>query len=303
MMRVTGQSLYNSMINNTNLSKQRFDKLTTQWALQKRIVNPSDDPISSTQLAQLQREKASIDQYQTNIKRLSGTLGMQESRVKGIEQNVGQMLGKLQEANNANLGAEELKGFGAELKTMLDTLMTDLNSKDENGHYNFAGTKSDKPPFVKDPVTGQWSFQGNKDSASTIVGNGVEVPSGVDLSEAFGGSLDMINKLTEIADKMEKADPADPVTNADFNDIIGLTESSHNNLSAVYTSIGGRINHLNLLKETHEEVGTLNQLVQDDLQQLNIPETYMKLNTYMYSAQASNQIFSKINSLSLFDLI
>ncbi|PKH25414.1 flagellin/flagellar hook associated protein [Enterobacterales bacterium CwR94] len=303
MMRVTGQSLYNSMINNTNLSKQRFDKLTTQWALQKRIVNPSDDPISSTQLAQLQREKASIDQYQTNIKRLSGTLGMQESRVKGIEGNVGQMLGKLQEANNANLGAEELKGYGAELKTMLDTLMTDLNSKDENGHYSFAGTKSDKPPFVQDPVTGQWSFQGNKDSASTIVGNGVEVPSGVDLSEAFGGSLEMINKLTEFANKMEKADPADPVTNADFNDIIGLTESSHNNLSAVYTSIGGRINHLNLLQETHEEVGTLNQLVQDDLQQLNIPETYMKLNTYMYSAQASNQIFSKINSLSLFDLI
>ncbi|MGV3345501.1 flagellar hook-associated protein FlgL [Enterobacteriaceae bacterium LUAb1] len=303
MIRVTGQSLNSSMLRNINLNNQRFDKLSRQIQQQKRIINPSDDPISSTQLAQLQRSQAAISQYKNNIHRLAGNLAMQESHIDATTQGLQSMLDNLREANNSTHGADEMKVYGAELSMLLDGLIAELNTKDEEGRYLFSGTKTSQQPVIWDEKTHRWSFEGNRESAATLVGNDIEVQVTTHLAEAFGSDLSMLNELHTLAEKMQ--DPSvDPSTyRADINSALGRVQQSHHHVAALYTELGGRQNHLSLMEETHTQVFTVNSMVQDNLQKLDMAEASMKLEGYRLSAQASNQVYTRIQSLSLFDLI
>jgi flagellar hook-associated protein 3 FlgL len=77
-MRISGQSFSNSILLNFNRNSGRLFAVQNKISLQTRILKPSDDPIASAQLAQLRREQSAINQYQTNIQRLSGNLSVQD---------------------------------------------------------------------------------------------------------------------------------------------------------------------------------------------------------------------------------
>lgn len=302
-MRISTLTFTNTMLNSFNRNQSKLLTLQSQIASQTRLLKPSDDPIASTQLAQLRREQAAIDQYQSNIDRLTGNLSGQESTVKGTEQQLQAMMDKMVEAMGGTLSAEDMKAYGKELASMLDTAVSLINTKDEDGRYMFSGTRTNQQPLVFDAETNSWSYQGNQESATTNVSNGVSVAVTTHLAQAFGDNLETLNQLKAIADKMQEGtqDPADYAE--EMSSAYASLQGTHGKVTAIYTELGSRFNTLTLLKDIHEDNSVVNDTVTRNLTELDMASASIDLTRYYNASLAAQKSYTQIQQLSLFSLI
>lgn len=305
-MRIS--SLYNSnaMLAQLGTNGTRVAKLMEQLSSQKRVNVPSDDPVAASRLVQLGREQAAIKQYQSNITNLSGALSVQESHITALSNQVLSVSDKLKLANNSTLSEKDQESYGAELASMLDSLVASMNSKNENGSYLFSGTQTNSETVTFDKASGQYVFGGNNNTRETIVANGVSITENSNVSGAFSGSgndLEMLNKLKALSDKMQ--DPN--VDYADYKDelsaMIDTTQNTSDNLGALFTDLGGRQNRLTLINDAHSDVSLSNAQVETDLNAADSATTTINLQLYMTSMQITNKSYSMISQLNLFSML
>ncbi|BCL47326.1 MULTISPECIES: flagellar hook-associated protein FlgL [Citrobacter] len=305
-MRIS--SLYNSnaMLAQLGVNGTRISKLMEQMSTQKRINVPSDDPVSASRLVQLNREQSAIKQYQSNISSLSGALSIQESNITALSNQMLAVGDKLKLANNSTLSQKDMAGYGMELSSMLDSLVATLNAKNENGSYLFSGTQTDSQTVTWDEAKGQYVYGGNDSSRETIVANGVSITENTQVAQAFSGSgndLEMLNKLKALSDKMQ-----DPNANyADYKDeleeMIGVAQNTSDNISSLFTDLGGRQNRLTLLSDAHSDVSLANDQVVRDLSETDWATTGINLQLYTQSVQITNKAYSMVSQLNLFSLL
>ena len=69
------------------------------------------------------------------------------------------------------------------------------------------------------------------------------------------------------------------------------------------TDMGGRQNTLTLLAESNADVSLANQKVQGDLSQLDMGGAFLAVQAYELSMQASQKVYSRMATISLFDLM
>ncbi|MFV0262853.1 MAG: flagellar hook-associated protein FlgL [Kluyvera sp.] len=303
-MRISGLHNSNAMLAQLGANSSRVSKLMEQLSTQKRVNVPSDDPVTASRLVQLNREQSAIKQYQSNITSLSGKLSVQESHITAMSNQVLAVSDKLKLANNSTLSQKDLAGYGAELGSMLDSLVASMNSKNESGSYLFSGTKTDSKAVEWDGS--QYVFGGNTNSRETIVANGVAITENTNVVQAFSGSgddLEMLNKLKELSEKMQ-----DPNLNyADYQDdisaMIDMTQTTSDSLGALFTDLGGRQNRLTLLDDAHTDVSLSNSLVETDLNSADSATTTINLQLYMTSMQITNKAYSMVSQLNLFSML
>lgn len=303
-MRVSGLNNSNAMLAQLGANGNRVAKLMEQLSTQKRVNVPSDDPVAASRLVQLSREQSAIKQYQSNITSLSGALSVQESHITAMSNQVLAVSDKLKLANNSTLSQQDLAGYGAELESMLDSLVSTMNSKNENGSYLFSGTKTNSKAV--ELVDGKYVYGGNDNSRETIVANGVAITENTNVSHAFsssGNDLEMLNKLKELSEKMQ-----DPNLNyADYQDdiaaMIDMTQSTSDSLGALFTDLGGRQNRLTLIDDAHTDVSLSNAQVETDLNAADSATTTINLQLYMTSMQITNKAYSMVSQLNLFSML
>ncbi|CAM7883651.1 MULTISPECIES: flagellar hook-associated protein FlgL [Enterobacter] len=305
-MRIS--SLYNSdaMLAQLGVNGTRMSKLMEQMSTQKRINVPSDDPVAATRLVQLNREQAAIKQYQNNITGLSGALSTQEAHVTAMSNQLLSLNDKLLAAANGTHSTADMAGFGAELSTMLDSLVASINAQNESGGYLFSGTKTDTKPVVWDEAQGKYIYLGNSGSRETTVANGVNVTENTHVVGAFSGSgddLEMLNKLKALSDKMQ--DPDIPVSDYqdDINEMIELSGNARDKVAAIFTDLGGRQNRLTMLSDAHADVSMANDQVVRDLSDTDWATTSINLQLFTNSVQITNKAYSMISQLSLFSMM
>lgn len=298
-MRINSSRFSNTMLSNITRNSVQMNKLQSQISQQKRILTPSDDPIASTQIAQMRREQAVLGQYQTNIDRLKHSLQQQETLVGSTSTQLLNIIDKLREANNDANSQADMVGYASEISSIKELLVEQMNGKDESGRYLFAGTKTNEKPFVRD-TNGQWVFAGNNTSNNTPVGHGTEVRANTDLSSVFGGNLQTLNDLETLLTKM--ADPALSLSDyaADLSSVLKQLQSTSDGVAATLTDIGGRQNNLNTLLDSHADMEILTEEMVDNLQGLDFARAFTDLERYSTASQASYQTFQQIATLSLF---
>lgn len=305
-MRIS--SLYNSsqMLNQLGANSESISKLMMQLSTQKRINVPSDDPVAASRLVQLNREQSAISQYQNNITSISGTLASQESHLQAMNDQLLALNDKLLSAANGTNSQEDMASYGAELDSMLDSLVASMNAQNENGSYLFSGTKTGTKPVQWDEAAQKFVFAGNDGTRETTVANGVNIKENTNVAGAFssgGDDLDMLNKLKDLAKKMQ--DPSIPVADyqSDIDNMLTATTSTRDNVSALFTDVGGRQNRLTLLSDAHTDVSAANDQVVRDLSYSDPATATVNLKLFMNSVQISNQAYSMISKLSLFSVM
>lgn len=301
-MRVNSFSFSSTMLNSMGRNTTQLNKLMMQITEQKRVLNPSDDPIASTQLSQIRREQVAIGQYQSNIERLGHSLGQQETLVDSSSKQLLNMLDKLREANNSSHGAVDMAGYATELSAMKEMLVEQMNSRDESGRYLFAGTKTNQQPVVRDATTGEWIFAGNHESNNTPVANGVLMKSNTDLAAAFGDDLKLLNQLETLLEKMSDPTVAPESYADEMTAMIGQVQSTSDNVAAIFTELGGRQNNMALLQDVHLDSKMIHDEVANGLEGLDIATAMTNLNNYTMATQYSYKAYGQISSLSLFNL-
>lgn len=305
-MRIS--SLYHSsaMLHQMNLNGGRLSKLMEQMATQKRVNVPSDDPVASSRLVQLNREKAAIDQYQNNITRLSGSLSTQEAHVTALSDQLLALSDKLLAASNGTNSEKDMAGFGQEISLMLDSLVSVMNAKNEEGQYLFSGTKSNTQPVVWNAaaVPPQYEYKGNDATRSTTVANGVAIDENVTIAGAFSSAgmtdLSMLNLLKSVSEQMQAPVPNGTLT-ADLKQLLGDVQATSSNVAAIFTDLGGKQNRLSLLSDAHTDVKIAHEQVVQDLTGLDAATSYVNIQQFTQAVQASNKSYMMISQLSLFN--
>lgn len=304
-MRVSSLYLYNAMASQMGINSTQMGKLMEQLSTQKRVNVPSDDPVTASRLVQLNREQSAIKQYQSNITRLSGELSVQESHITALSNQVLSVSDKLKLANNSFLSQKDLAGYGAELGSMLDSLVATMNSKNENGSYLFSGTMTDSKTVTLDD-NGQYVFGGNEKTRETTVANGVSITENTNISHAFsstGNDLDMLNKLKALSEKMQDPNASYADYKDDLSAMIDMTQSTSDSLGALFTDLGGRQNRLTLINDAHTDVSLSNGQLETDLNEAPVAESYTKLQLYNTSIQISYKAYSMVSNLNLFSML
>lgn len=300
-MRIS--SLYHSsaMLHQMNQNGARLSKLMEQMATQKRVNVPSDDPVASSRLVQLNRERSAIDQYQSNITRLSGNLSVQESHVTALSDQLLAISDKLLAASNDTHGEKDMQGFASELEQMLASLVSVMNAKNEDGHYIFAGTKTTTQPVVLDTASGAWRYAGNDATRSTVVANGIDITENTHISQAFSGTnndLGTLNLLKQVSEKMSTpgSDYRDELTQ-----LITEVKTASDNIAAVFTELGGKQNRLTLISDAHTDISVSHGQVIQELSAVDAATSYLNIQLYTQAVQASNKSFMMISQLTLFN--
>ena len=301
-MRISNAQTSAMMHNNMNRNSQAIAQLQAQIGSGLRIQKPSDDPIASARLMLIQREQASLGQYNENIGKVSDNLKLQETYVQSGSDAMGSIRDLLLWAGNDSNSPEDLSAIATQLSSLEDSLVSYFNARDEAGNYVFSGTRNDVPAVTFDPATGTYSMTGNNEEREAVVGNGVLIGDNVTAQQMLGADADFLNDLHSLVDNLKNA-PNDPATRQQLKDTLEQLDVTHGHMMGALTDMGGRQNTLTLLAESNADVSLANQKVQGDLSQLDMGGAFLAVQAYELSMQASQKVYSRMATISLFDLM
>lgn len=301
-MRISNAQTSAMMHNNMNRNSQAIAQLQAQIGSGLRIQKPSDDPIASARLLRIQREQSSLGQYNENIGKVSDNLKLQETYVQSGSDAMGSIRDLLLWAGNDTNSPEDLSAIATQLSSLEDSLVSYFNAKDEAGNYVFSGTRNDVPAVTFDPATGTYSMTGNDQEREAVVGNGVLIGDNVTAQQMLGPDADFLNDLHSLVDSLKNA-PNDPATRQQLKDTLEQLDVTHGHMMGAITDMGGRQNTLTLLAESNADVSLANQKVQGDLSQLDMGGAFLAVQAYELSMQASQKVYSRMATISLFDLM
>lgn len=301
-MRISNAQTSAMMHNNMNRNSQAIAQLQAQIGSGLRIQKPSDDPIASARLLRIQREQSSLGQYNENIGKVSDNLKLQETYVQSGSDAMGSIRDLLLWAGNDTNSPEDLSAIATQLSSLENSLVSYFNAKDEAGNYVFSGTRNDVPAVTFDPATGTYSMTGNDEERQAVVGNGVLIGDNVTAQQMLGADADFLNDLHSLVDSLKNA-PDDPATRQQLKDTLEQLDVTHGHMMGAITDMGGRQNTLTLLAESNADVSLANQKVQGDLSQLDMGGAFLAVQAYELSMQASQKVYSRMATISLFDLM
>lgn len=301
-MRISNAQTSAMMHSNMNRNAEAIARLQSQIGSGMRMQLPSDDPIAAARLLRIQREEASLMQYNDNIGKVSDNLRIQETHLQSSSDAMGSIRDLLLWAGNGSNGDDDLSAIASQLSSLEDSLVSFFNAKDETGNYLFSGTRTDSPAVTLDPATGRYVMTGNDEHRQAVVGNGVLIGDNVTAREILGPGADLLNDLHALVDSLKNA-PSDPATRAQIKDTLEQLDATHGNLLGAITDMGGRQNTLTLMAESNADVSLVNQKVQGDLSHLDMGGAFLEVSAYELAMQASQKVYSRVATISLFDLM
>jgi flagellar hook-associated protein 3 FlgL len=159
-MRISTNMIYNAGVGNINRQMAAALKLQEQIATNRRIVNPSDDPVAAAQALQVQQAKDVNDQFATNLDNAKSALGLEEAQLTTVNDIFGRVKELAIEAGSGALSSADRQSIALELRARFDELVGIANSTDGTGQFIFAGYMGDTQPFAG-TVDGGVSYAGD----------------------------------------------------------------------------------------------------------------------------------------------
>ena len=301
-MRISNAQTSALMHANMNRNAEAIGKLQAQIGSGLRIQKPSDDPIASARLMRIEREQASLGQYNLNIGRVSDNLMVQETYLKSTSDAMLSVRDLLLWASNDSNSGEDLSAIAGEMSSLEQSIVSYFNAKDEAGNYLFSGTLSNTPAVTFDATTGSYTVTGNDQYRQAVVGNGVMIDDNVTAHSILGAGADLLNDLHGLIDSLKSA-PNDPATRQELKDTLESLDQTHGRVLGQLTELGGRQNTLSLLGNGNADVSLVNQKIQGDLSQLDVGAAFLQVSGYELSMQASQKVYTRVAAISLFDLM
>ncbi|WP_237134503.1 flagellar hook-associated protein FlgL [Pseudohongiella sp. O18] len=156
----TGQ-LFTRALNPMLDVQKAVSKTQEQIATQKRVLTPADDPIASTRILQLNQELAGLEKYNNSLSTLKSRLEREEVALGGVSNLIQRAQELVASAGNGAISANERGYIATELQSVIDAMAQEMNARDSNGEFLFAGYQGKTQPFVKGP-DGRFDYKGDQ---------------------------------------------------------------------------------------------------------------------------------------------
>jgi flagellar hook-associated protein 3 FlgL len=168
-MRVSNDTLRAVFLNAIEDVQRNIADTQAQVSSGRRINKPSDDPVASARIAELDASLSRLDQYQSNSVIARTQLGLEEEALSATIDNLQRVRELAVQANNATLSEGDRKVVARELRERVEALRSLANTTDANGRYMFSGYKEATEPFTIAP-SGAVVYNGDQGQRTLQVG-------------------------------------------------------------------------------------------------------------------------------------
>jgi flagellar hook-associated protein 3 FlgL len=169
---------------NTMLDRQ-YDLSQTQLALGngKAIQTPADNPAAAARAVDVSSASAQNDQYTRNIQSANTKLSTEESTLSSAGDILDRIRTLTLEGMNGTQTDQSRQSIATELRQTLNQLVSLGNTKDGQGEYIFAGSRTSTQPFT---VSGlNVSYGGDQNQRMVAAAAGLQVATGDSGSDVF----------------------------------------------------------------------------------------------------------------------
>jgi len=205
-MRISTEQIFSRGMQNIQDVTIQLQKTQQQIASGKRVLNPSDDPVASTRILQINQELSLITQYQRNIDLTENRLSLEDSLLEGVSQALQRLRELTVQAGDGGQNSDDKLFIASEVDQILDQVAGLLNSRDAGGEYVFAGFQGDQEPFVKNSA-GNYQYNGDEGRRFVQIESNVTVAAGDNGKEVFVNISSSGNTFTTEASPRNAALP------------------------------------------------------------------------------------------------
>ncbi|EKP0293665.1 lateral flagellar hook-associated protein LfgL [Aeromonas veronii] len=302
-MRISTHQIQLSMLDNLQHGFGEYARLDRQISTQKRILQPSDDPVGSVQLLGLQKEQVAMAQYQKNIANAKSQLSQGELQLDTMTNMLMRLRELTQTAANGSLSEGDRKAVASEVAIIKDGLLDLVNARNESGSSLFSGSKVDETALVKvtdpkDTDFGGYRYKGDHLVREVGIAKGVTVGLNQTADQLFLQPDDFFKRLDSMVKAINDAAP-DAIEQA--RGMLGRSQTLQDNISQAVSTIGARINLLDQIDESHAEKGVYSKEVSNQIESLDYAEAATRQAHVLMALQVQQQAFAKVNGLSLFN--
>lgn len=292
-MRVTTQSIYNSLLTGINNQLQTQAEGTDQVSSGRRFSRPGQDGVAY---------KTSLDirHVQSGIGASLQAINVAKLRLGVSENTLSQMVPIMQRAevlavqmSNATVSAAERQSASLEVTALQNQLISLANTTLE-GKALFAGTATDAAPIILDG-SGNAVYQGNTQDRSVALTSTQNIVSNVRaddtaFSQAFSSIMSLKNALAS-------------------NDVAGvqasidLLSSASGAMIGLNADVGGKLSSLAMRENTFLDMDTQMQVQLSQHESVDMAAVAMRLAQSQTSLQAAYAQVAKFNQLSLVNFL
>jgi flagellar hook-associated protein 3 FlgL len=282
-----------------NLQKGRtlLNRLQEQISSGSVINRPSDDPITSRQLLDIENKIDNGEQYLSNIKKGNLWLSMTDTALQGMTDIIAQAK-KATGAITSGSSDQTVRENAASQLEELKKQLVDLGNTQLGDQYIFAGFKNDTPPFSKTDN----SYSGSSDEISIEIDQNSPAAitiAGDALLKGTGsyGAVDMLETLDNIITAIRDNNPADIQSNA------AKLDSSANQINNARSDVAGRMIRFQSAENMIDRnQATLKGIISDTMG-VDYIEAATQLTQQQAAFEAALAATAKITQLSLLDYL
>jgi flagellar hook-associated protein 3 FlgL len=297
-MRITNNTVSDSIVAQIQQLGSQQAKLQTQVATGQRIFQPEDDPAAVGRVLDLQSEQRKIGQFKNNAAR---AMELSQASFSGLQaiKTVSDRAGQIGTLGSGTFNPSQLKAYGSEVNQLIEQTLQVSNSKFGND-YIYGGTKVDTPPFValRDPQGNITSvtYTGNANQASIPLSETASISAQTNGATNVGLG-NFINQLVALRDALNNGDSAAVTTTQSG---LQTSEDTIVDALAVHGGVQARI-QANQDQQTDRSTD-LEKLVSGETD-IDLPTSIVKLQQTQTAYQAALQSAASIMRISLLDYI
>jgi flagellar hook-associated protein 3 FlgL len=296
-MRISTNQIQLSMLDNLQHGFGEYARLDRQISANKRILQPSDDPVGSVRLLGLKKEQVAMEQYQKNIANAKSQLSQGELQLETMTNMLMRLRDLTQTAANDSPADGDRRAIASETAVIKDGLLDLANARNESGSSLFAGSQVNQTAIVK-TLSGDYQYQGDALIREVSIAKGVTVGLNQTADQLFIQNGDFFKQLDAMVEAMESGAPdaADQARN-----MLDRSKILQDDISQMVSSIGARINLLDQVDEGHAEKGVYSKEVSNQIESLDYASAVTQQAHVLMALQVQQQAFAKVNGLSLFN--
>lgn len=308
-MKISTQLLFDRAAEQMSLVQNKLADSQAHLAQGKQILKPSDAPDQAAVVQRLKTVMSRQESFLSSMVTLRSRLENEDTTLKSASDLLVRAKEIAVHAANDTLSPINRRALGKEMQAVRDQLLSLANSKDNNGNFLFAGSRSTKPAFDalvngESPV-----YQGDQTKMTVMVGEQRSIPTNRTGTDAFvslnrpgptPGSVQGVSFFKVMDDLVAGINNSNGVA---MQRGVDEMTSLLNGMSLAHADIGTDMNvveqQTGVIEDTILNLKTNLSTVED----LDYAAAITKMNQQLLSLEAAQSSFSKISQLSLFNYL
>lgn len=302
-IRITNQLYTNNLMDGPNNAMKKIMELRDQITSGRKISTPSQDPISSVQIMNLNTQLAKLSDWRDNI-------GAAKDEVKTVYDVLGVAYDQLKEidalaieGSNGGTSLDQMIAIRDEVAARTKTILDIANTK-YGDNYLFAGTNVATKPFALE-ADGTFTYSGTSSGDTwqrkLEITEGEEVTLNLLGENIFGdGTTGIFATLTELNNALSLDPP-------DLDAVRGTLDNLQKGLKQITRSMAEAssiVTRLDITKDLNETIDLTLTENRANMRDTNVVDASTELAMQQTMLQASYQVSSMLLSRpSLLDYI